>query len=245
MNHRRDPLPAKRLRSLRLPTIDGRSRPRSTRCCSRCRRCGGRPASCTGCIPTKRLEPATGRQVTASEPNRITIGGAEVDVGFSVDLTIDPATQALAQMTAACYTGRQDVCGALGIAPQRGQRAGRRASDARRGDGQDGGHRGHRCGDRAHRSVGGCAFAVHAPRVRRSGTRARLRQAHALSVTLSPRRPPQRRRLSRCDARLGHQAHHGRGISRGSGRGPALARRRARTDERARARPPPTAFAAS
>ena len=46
-------------------------------------------------------------------PNRITLGGADVDVGFAVDLTIDPALQAIAQKTAACYTGRQDVCRAL------------------------------------------------------------------------------------------------------------------------------------
>ncbi len=103
--------------------------------------------------------------------NRITVGGAEVDVGFSVDLTIDPATQALAQMTAACYTGRQDVCGALGIARSEDNGQARRASDARRCHGPDGGGRGDRCRDRAHRGVGGCTFAVHAPRVRRSGTR--------------------------------------------------------------------------
>ena len=34
------------------------------------------------------------------------LGGVPVDVGFSIDLTIDPALQALAQRTAACYTGR-------------------------------------------------------------------------------------------------------------------------------------------
>ena len=38
-----------------------------------------------------------------------------LDVGFSIDLTIDPALQALAQKTAACYTGRHDVCRALGM----------------------------------------------------------------------------------------------------------------------------------
>jgi hypothetical protein len=48
-------------------------------------------------------------------PNRIDFGGTPIDVGFSVDLTIEPAVQALAQKTAACYTGRQDVCKALGI----------------------------------------------------------------------------------------------------------------------------------
>lgn len=49
-------------------------------------------------------------------PNRITLDGAVVDVGFSVDLTIDPALQALAQKTAACYTGQQAACRMLGIA---------------------------------------------------------------------------------------------------------------------------------
>ncbi|MEP6942102.1 MAG: hypothetical protein ABI981_04165 [Betaproteobacteria bacterium] len=48
-------------------------------------------------------------------PNRIDVGGTPVDVGFSIDLTIDPSLQALAQQTAACYTGRDDVCRALGM----------------------------------------------------------------------------------------------------------------------------------
>ena len=48
-------------------------------------------------------------------PNRIAIGGTPIDIGFSVDLTIEPAVQALAQKTAACYTGRQDVCRMLGL----------------------------------------------------------------------------------------------------------------------------------
>jgi hypothetical protein len=48
-------------------------------------------------------------------PNRIDAGGALVDVGFSVDITIDPALQTLAQKTAACYTGRQDVCQSIGM----------------------------------------------------------------------------------------------------------------------------------
>ena len=45
--------------------------------------------------------------------NRVDVRGAQVDVGFSVDVTIDPTAQALAQRIAACYTGRQDVCRAL------------------------------------------------------------------------------------------------------------------------------------
>ncbi|HET9644240.1 MAG TPA: hypothetical protein VFP68_12990, partial [Burkholderiaceae bacterium] len=48
-------------------------------------------------------------------PNRIVLDGAAVDVGFSVRLTIDPGLQSLAQKMAACYTGRQDVCRALGV----------------------------------------------------------------------------------------------------------------------------------
>ncbi|HEV8691143.1 MAG TPA: hypothetical protein VGQ91_12655 [Ideonella sp.] len=55
------------------------------------------------------------RQVSDSHGNRVALGGASVDVGYSIDLTIDPATQALAQKTAACYTGRHDVCDALGL----------------------------------------------------------------------------------------------------------------------------------
>jgi hypothetical protein len=48
-------------------------------------------------------------------PNRIEVRGTPVDVGFSIDITIEPSLQELAQKTAACYTGRQDVCTALGI----------------------------------------------------------------------------------------------------------------------------------
>jgi hypothetical protein len=56
-------------------------------------------------------------------PNRIALDGTPLDVGFSLRLTIDPTAQALAQRTAACYTGRHDVCRALGI--QRAEDAGR------------------------------------------------------------------------------------------------------------------------
>lgn len=48
-------------------------------------------------------------------PNRVELDGHSVELGFTIDLTIDPAAQALAQKTAACYTGRQDACRALGI----------------------------------------------------------------------------------------------------------------------------------
>src|SRR5439155_24763599 len=55
-------------------------------------------------------------------PNRIDIGGTSIDVGFSIDLTIEPSVQELAQKTVACYTGREDVCRALG--PSRAEAAG-------------------------------------------------------------------------------------------------------------------------
>jgi hypothetical protein len=69
----------------------------------------------------QRLEPlhrpASGRyrEQTSGAPNRLEIAGNAVDVGYSIDLTIDPDVQALAQQTAACYTGRDDVCRALGM----------------------------------------------------------------------------------------------------------------------------------
>jgi hypothetical protein len=47
--------------------------------------------------------------------NRIEVNGTPVEVGFSVDVTIEPSLQELAQKTAACYTGRQDICRALGM----------------------------------------------------------------------------------------------------------------------------------
>ena len=81
--------------------------------------------------PLESLRQPTGalyRLQTAGEPastragdeartaaNRIVLDGTGIDVGFSIDLTIDPALQALAQKTAACYTGRHDACRALGL----------------------------------------------------------------------------------------------------------------------------------
>jgi hypothetical protein len=55
--------------------------------------------------------------------NHVELDGAPVDVGYSIDLTIEPQLQALAQKTAACYTGRHDVCRALAM---------RRAEDGER-----------------------------------------------------------------------------------------------------------------
>ena len=59
---------------------------------------------------------ALGRRSDAvAGANRTAIDGAALDVGYSIDVTIDPALQALAQKTAACYTGRHDICRALAL----------------------------------------------------------------------------------------------------------------------------------
>lgn len=50
-----------------------------------------------------------------AKANRRTIGRNEVDVGFNVQLTIDPRTQAIAQRVAACYTGQAGACAQAGI----------------------------------------------------------------------------------------------------------------------------------
>jgi len=55
------------------------------------------------------------RSGDAARANRAALDGATLDVGYSIDVTIDPALQALAQKTAACYTGRHDICRALAL----------------------------------------------------------------------------------------------------------------------------------
>jgi hypothetical protein len=47
--------------------------------------------------------------------HRIAIDGAPADLGLSVDLSIEPELQALAQKIVACYTGQHVVCRALGV----------------------------------------------------------------------------------------------------------------------------------
>ena len=47
--------------------------------------------------------------------NRRTVGRNEVDLGFNVQLTIDPRTQGIAQRVAACYTGQAAACAQAGI----------------------------------------------------------------------------------------------------------------------------------
>jgi hypothetical protein len=46
----------------------------------------------------------------------VRVGATQLPVGDSVDVTVDPALQSVAQRIAACYTGRQDVCRAIGVA---------------------------------------------------------------------------------------------------------------------------------
>ena len=58
------------------------------------------------------IQAAAGRR---PGPNHIVLDGSAVDMGLSIDLTIDPALQALAQRTAACYTGRHEICRGLGL----------------------------------------------------------------------------------------------------------------------------------
>jgi hypothetical protein len=141
--------------------------------------------------------------------NHVVLDGAPVDVGYSIDVTIDPALQALAQKTAACYTGRHDVCRALGI---------RRAEDRDGAIGQQllegamvrmaavavidiasGPHRGARR----------CALAVRAPGSRRPRPRSGLRCALAVSGPVPRRCAPQSGGLPLGDAGVDDQADHG------------------------------------
>ncbi len=150
-------------------------------------------------------------------PNRIDIGGTPIDVGFSVDLTIDPAVQALAQRTAACYTGRQDVCRRSGFraARTRGSRSVIGCSSAR-------------CVRMAAIAVidiasgriealagalSPCTLQEYDGPGRAKACDKRLPYRHPLSA----RRAAQSRRLSRRDAGVGHQADHGRGVPVRSG----------------------------
>jgi hypothetical protein len=65
--------------------------------------------------PLHRPAGALYRTTSRAHPSRVALAGGEVDVGYAIELTIDPDVQALAQRTAACYTGRDDVCRAMGI----------------------------------------------------------------------------------------------------------------------------------
>ena len=120
----------RRRRAARAAVLAGEPRPRRSASTTRAGWCRRR---CTAMLqPLETLRQPTGalyRLHTAARPaiararptsarlapTAIVLDGARVDVGFSIDLTIDPALQALAQKTAACYTGRHDVCRALGM----------------------------------------------------------------------------------------------------------------------------------
>ena len=116
---------ASRVPTMRSTTRAGWCRRRSARCCSRSRGCASRPGRATSAMPPRRTLDEAPRLMPAVErrANRVVVDGAAVETGLSVELTIDPALQALAQKTAACYTGRHDVCRALGIRRQEDQDA--------------------------------------------------------------------------------------------------------------------------
>jgi len=52
---------------------------------------------------------------TGHEGNRRKLGRVELDIGYHVQLTIDPSTQRRAQQIARCYTGESRVCRILGL----------------------------------------------------------------------------------------------------------------------------------
>ncbi|MBL0419367.1 hypothetical protein JI739_03300 [Ramlibacter sp. AW1] len=55
-------------------------------------------------------------QALPGQANRSRVGRGEIDLGFNVQLTIDPRTQAIAQRVLACYAGRPEACEEAGIA---------------------------------------------------------------------------------------------------------------------------------
>ena len=64
---------------------------------------------------TRLPEPGESDAIRPHGPNRIRLHNHEIDVGFNAYLTINPATQALAQRWAHCYTGDRGVCDGLGL----------------------------------------------------------------------------------------------------------------------------------
>ena len=56
------------------------------------------------------------RPGASGDTSFVRVGKARLPAGDAIDVTIDPALQSVAQRVAACYTGRQDVCRALGVA---------------------------------------------------------------------------------------------------------------------------------
>ena len=186
------------------------------------------------------------RPRTAAQPHRRSTARA-VDVGFSIDLTIDPALQALAQKTAACYTGRHDVCRALGM---------RRAEDDGRSRSASGCSKARWCGWRRSRSIDVASGRIEAlagalsPCARQEfdgpGRDAGCDTRLPYPVQYRARRAAEPGGVPRRDAGLDDQADHGRARSCPTReRRRALARGRARGDAARRARRRATACAAS
>ena len=123
------------------PTSSCPSAMRGGRCRRRCRRCCNRsiPAAAARRAPRRvcggRLCQQRCRNEFSLAVNRILLDGTPVDVGFSVDLTIDPDAQAIAQTIAACYTGRQDALRGRRCRAQGGSGAADRPPAARARDG--------------------------------------------------------------------------------------------------------------
>ena len=169
-------------------------------------------------------------------PNRIVLDGSSVDVGFSIDLTIDPSLQELAQKTAACYSGRHDVCQYARHASCRRPRAQHRPPPARRRRGAHGGGGRRRCRQRTHRSAGRRLVALRPSGSRWPRSGRGLRQAPSLSGAIPAGRAAESGCLPRCDARVDHQADHGGGIPRRPrGRGTLVVGRARRDEARRRA----------
>ena len=204
---------ASRRRTWRPTTSAGRCRRRSRECCGRSIRCAARR-------PRGR-NPIALRWATCSS----TSASRSISPSF-------PTLQALAQRVAACYTGRQDVCRALGIM---------RKEDADLPIG-------HRLLEGAMVRMAAVAVidvasgriealaGALSPCTRQEydgpGRAARVRHAPAVSDPLSPRRAAQSRGVSRRDAGVGDQADHGRRIPVRSGGRHALAGGRARAMQR-------------
>ncbi len=213
----------------RSTTRAGWCRRRSARCCSRSRGCASRRVRSTSAMPphptldeAPHLMPAVERRA-----NRVVVDGAAVEIGLSVELTIDPALQALAQKTAACYTGRHDVCRALGMRRQEDQDA----------------PLGHRLLEGAMvrmaavavidvasgriEALAGALSPCARQEVDGPGRDAALRSAPAVSGAVPRRCAAQPGRLPRRDAGVDDQADHGRGVPVRSGGRRALAGGRA------------------
>ena len=169
-------------------------------------------------------------------PNRIVLDGAPVDVGFSIDLTIDPSLQALAQKTAACYT-------------RPARRLPRARHPARRGRGAA--RIGHRLLEGAMvrmaavavvdvasgriEALAGALSPCARQEVDGPGRGANCDRRLPYPVQYRPGRAAEPGRVPRRDARIDDQADHGGRLPRRPRRRRALVGGRARRDEARRA----------